>query len=516
MLKWIGGKPDHPMADVKETRRLLSELPANDAFKALDEITDWIESVRETEGFRLDQRAEVIKLLDESAQQFQRKLARDYLTAPRLQKFQENRLWTSIFNFWRQLGLAYGKCIQACREGAKGSGDLKRELPLITCRALRTFSAQLKWLQMRYGPIDASIWAALGEIYEFAEAKGFSRQMVPVYPGVPGNSSPEQEFLKIMILWVSAPDGLVPLHIEIAERVTAHFCGAFFIEQPPRSQGTHWFDLAGKRPPARFAPTAATAPAARFFGAGKALEQLTQLMQQVEKGVVPESVSLGAAYKPGIVLEVLRHLAQNWAPQLPTRKSERHPIKARLSIVNGFEGVAESLSEDSLSFSDAAGESWIVEDISAGGFGAVIPQIKGDWLRVGCLLGIKPEGVNAWSVGVVRRLSRDEQNQGHVGVQTLAKSASVVKLRPIDSKWTSSAPEEGEDYRSALLLADSALAGEAVVLLKPGSFSASQSFEMAAGGNKHLLIPMNLVEKGENFDLAKFREMRQEGPEEPS
>lgn len=509
MLKWIGGKPDHPMADLKEAKRLLAELPANDAFKSLEEITDWIESVMQTEGFRLDQRVEVVKLLDETAQQFQRKLARDYLTAPRLQKFQENRLWSSIFNFWKQLGLAYGKCIQDYHEGAKGGGDVKASLPLLTCRALRALSAQLKWKQMRYGPVDGSIWAAVGKLYAYAESKGYAKRSATLYPGVPGDFSPEQEFLKIMILWVSAPDGLIPLHLEIAERITAHFSSAFFLEKPPRAEGTHWFDLAGGRGPSRLTPAPDAVANARFFGAGKALDQLGQLMQQVEKGVVPESVNLGAAYKPGIVRDVLKHLALNWAAQPPMRKSERHWVKARLSVVSGFERVAENLSEESLSFGDAT-ESWIVENISAGGFGALVPQIKGDWVRVGCVVGVKPEGIDSWGVGIVRRLSRDQQNQGHVGVQTLAKTASVVKLKPHDSKWVSSAPGEEEDYRTALLLVNSPETGEALVLLKPGSFSTQQSFDMIAGSDKHLLMPLNLVEKGEDFDLARFRGMRQE------
>ncbi|MBI2311964.1 MAG: hypothetical protein HYU77_05620 [Betaproteobacteria bacterium] len=513
MLKWIGGKPDHPMSDLKEARRLLAELPANDAFKALEEITGWIESVMQAEGFRLDQRVAVVKLLDETAQQFQRKLARDYLTAPRLQKFQENRLWTSIFNFWKQLGRAYDQSILDYHAGAKGSGDVKASLPVLTCRGLRACSAQLKWMQMRYGPIDASIWSCVGKLYELAEAKGYARQPATLYPGIPGDFTPEQEFLKIMILWVSAPDGLIPLHLEIAERVTAHFSGSFFIEKPPRKQGTHWFDLAGDRAPSRLTPAPEAVGSTRFFGAGKALDELGQLTQQVEKGVVPESVNLGAAYKPGIVRDVLKHLALNWSPQPPMRKSERHRVKARLSVVSGFERVAEQLSEDSLAFGDAT-ESWIVENISAGGFGAVVPQIKGDWIRVGCIVGVKPEGINSWGVGIVRRLSRHEQSQGRVGVQTLAKNARVVRLKPHDSKWVSSAPGEEEDYRTALLLANFPETGEALVLLKPGSFSTQQSFDMVAGSNKHLLLPMNLVEKGEDFDLARFREMRQEAGEE--
>ena len=46
-----------------------------------------------TVGFKGERRGEVIMLLDEAAQAHQRKLARDYLSNPRLPKFQEGRIW---------------------------------------------------------------------------------------------------------------------------------------------------------------------------------------------------------------------------------------------------------------------------------------------------------------------------------------------------------------------------------------------------------------------------------------
>lgn len=39
MLKWLeGGRVDHPMADIRQAREIIADLPANDASKALDEI----------------------------------------------------------------------------------------------------------------------------------------------------------------------------------------------------------------------------------------------------------------------------------------------------------------------------------------------------------------------------------------------------------------------------------------------------------------------------------------------
>jgi len=45
ILKLFGGKPDHPMSDPKEARRILDQLPAQDSFKSLEELTHRLESV---------------------------------------------------------------------------------------------------------------------------------------------------------------------------------------------------------------------------------------------------------------------------------------------------------------------------------------------------------------------------------------------------------------------------------------------------------------------------------------
>ena len=45
VFKWRGAKVDHLMADPKQARQLIEELPANEG-KALEEITYWLESIR--------------------------------------------------------------------------------------------------------------------------------------------------------------------------------------------------------------------------------------------------------------------------------------------------------------------------------------------------------------------------------------------------------------------------------------------------------------------------------------
>ena len=121
------------------------------------------------EGFKAEYRAQLVQLLDETAQIHVRKLARDLLASPRLAKFQEIRLWKAIYEYWREAALAYAGCIDLYASGAKGADALKGSMPLLLARALRALASQLKWLYVRYGPMDPSVWGAIARVYALAE-----------------------------------------------------------------------------------------------------------------------------------------------------------------------------------------------------------------------------------------------------------------------------------------------------------------------------------------------------------
>ena len=501
MISLFGGKkPDHPMASLKEARKVLEDVPGNDAFKAADELTHWLESVIAAEGFKPEYRAQLICMLDEAAQPHVRKLARDYLISPRLSKFQETRLWAAIFEYWRQAALGYAACVDLYATGAKGADGLKGDMPLLLVRALRALGAQVKWMYVRYGPMDESVWGVIAKVYALAETRKIARASVTVYPGVPGDSTPEQEFLRAVMLSASSPDSLLPLEMELCERLIAHFAASFTLRLDQQPDIAYWIDLATSHPPFRLARPPQHAPTLRFFAAGKALEELENLTKTVKStNAVPSQVNLGGSYPVEAVLDALNHLSLYWSPKPPARKHQRHQVKSRLNVTHGYEGVMAVLdgSGTSLSFEGAAVESWIVENVSAGGFGAGIPQIKGEWLKIGCLLGLQPEGGNNWVLGVIRRVVRDASQKGSVGIQTIAKSAQLTQF----------VVGGGADVIGMIVSDGSEPPGEARVLLRTGEFVPGRNMEYQKGDASHLLMPQGVIERGEDYALAKFREM---------
>lgn len=509
-LRWLGGKVDHPMADAKQARQVIDELSANDASKALEEITYWLETINQTEGFRLDRRFENIDLLDGAAKNPVRKLSQDYLATPRHSKFQENRLWTAVFGFWKQLGEAYLTCLRQHDGGASGATAIRKSLPIIVARALRVLTLQLKWILLRYGPVEPRIWSEIAGLYRAAEQKGFADNAFTIYPGAHGETTVKREFLKAMMLAASSSDGLPPARQEIAERTVAHFSGAFRLSTRPDGC-THCFDLATSRAPARLFKGAEPTPTLRFFGAGEGLAGLNQLIGKVRgSGEVPIDVNLGGSYDKDVVVGTLKHLAQYWSDTPPGRSSERQRIAGRITVVPGLNDILRALDpshDDALDFSqEQPAESWLVENVSDGGYGAVIPSVKSDWIKVGALIGVQSETSKYWAIGLIRRITRDEQSQRHVGIQLVSKTAIPIRItRPP----TISSFNANREPQAAILLSTAPDAqGEIGVVMREGIFNTRHSLEMTVRDKTYLLMPSRIVEDGEDFDWAKFRVMQ--------
>lgn len=503
-MKLFGGaKPDHPLADPKEAKRLLEALPGNDNVKALDELTHWMESVVTAEGFKPEARIQVLLMLDDAAQSRVRKLAKDYFGTRRPSRFNENRLWNALHGFWKQAAYAHARCIDQFVQGVKGVDAAKAQLPLLLVRCLRAFAQEIKWMHLRYGPIDLASWGVFNSVYAFAEARQLAQTRVEIYPGVAGEgaSTPQLEFLKGVMFSVSAPDGLLPLEVDLAERMIAGLAPRFVLGTAPAPAFTFWTDLAQAMAPARASRATQAKPALRCFGAGAALAEVHEHAERVMVGGPLPAELAQAGTDAHATLDMLRHLHTYWAPQAPERKAQRHAVKSRLSVTYGFEGVIGALGGgDSLDFDNKGTESWIVENVSAGGFGAVVPQLKGDWLRVGALLALQPEGGSNWVLGVVRRVNKTAGQQARVGIQTLSKSPVLSTFAVSGVKAVT---EQG------LLLREGG-AAESRIVLKPGVFAPAQNLEVALGGRHHVFLPQALAERGEDYEIARFRELIRE------
>ena len=150
---------------------------------------------------------------------------------------------------------------------------------------------------------------------------------------------------------------------------------------------------------------------------------------------------------------------------------------------------------------ERAAESWVVENVSLGGFGAAIENLRGDWLKVGSLISMQPEGGENWVLGMVRRFSKESESEANVGIQTLARQAVGIELRPRASTYSVGSSIPG------IRLAEDRAPGEVRLVLPTASFDLRESLEYPANGRRYLLTPIELVETGADFEIARYREL---------
>ena len=255
ILNLFSSRPDHPLGDPKELKRVIAELPLDNSFRAVDEVYGWYESLMVANDFRVDHLFDVVRQLDDAAQPFIRRLSRDYLHSPRLSKNEERRLSGMCYNYWGEVSILYARCAERARQNPKdkGSEALKNSLPLLATRLMAARATQLKWVEYRYGPIGEDLWRGLGLQYLAAEEDGFATKPVQLYPSMSGTTNVTQQYLQALIVHSSSMDSLLPMEIELADRLIAHFLAGFVFTSTCQPDSVYWVDAAVGTPPVRLA-----------------------------------------------------------------------------------------------------------------------------------------------------------------------------------------------------------------------------------------------------------------------
>jgi len=505
LARIFGKKSDHPLADVKSVQEMLENLPKNDAYKSLMELTELVEWVTEHDDFKLDHQFAILRMIDEAAQPYSRKLSREYFTPFEINKFQENRLWSLLGNYYRQAANAYYTVFDRFCNADKGSNTIKVHIPLLTARAVHSLICHLKYISARYGQVDDRIWANLARLYKHSEQLQYLDTPVRLYPGMHVSTSVKCEVCRLLVWYDSGLSTLSPLYIHLAERIVEQYCSSISIQSELSGAVRVSFDLNNPTEPSRINMDATTHPAMRFIGMPTLQAKLEGLMKVLKKNIVPDDLSLGGSYEAEIVGNAVQHLL-TYLTAPPVRRNLRRMVNATLNVVKGFDQVVGCT--DELQYSENNPALWITEEISVGGFSSILPS-GSDGIGIGSLVGIQPEGMTHWGVAVVRRLLLDDANQMHAGAEILSNRVACVHLNQNGGEFSDNQPalwlypKQGE------------LPGaEQLLLMKVDTFSASLSLKIQLGEKKYLLIPSGLQEKGLDYDLAKFKLIEQEADSE--
>ncbi|MEQ1812946.1 MAG: hypothetical protein ABL860_00625 [Candidatus Nitrotoga sp.] len=503
ILGFFDKKPDHPLADVKTVQRLIHDLPKGDALKSLLEISDWFESVGEIGDFRADQRFEIVQLLDDAARHYLVKLAREYYGGISLATFQENRIQAALNNFYARMAQAYHGLLTGYENNSKGSAALKAHFPLIAVRGMHALQGRMKCAVARYEKVSPDIWRQLAEFYVHAESHKYADTPVKLYADFAFDITVTRKFLIVLMWYAPVASRMNPARIHIAEKLTEHWGTHFLISPNITADSVLSFDLAQPDIPDRITGDSSGHANMRFLSAASVNPHIERLFKTLENNIVPDELALGGLFEAAVVADVVRSLATFWVNPPPVRRHARHHVKIKLGVVHGFENIVKHITTGS----GSSKTSWDAEDISATGCSCVLQARNAEGIRVGSLMGIQPEKIPHYGVGVVRRINRDELGNLHVGIEMFGNQVSYAPLR--------TKHDNNANIHQALFLKSAQdQKGQVRLLLGRDNFSTNRSLYTQYEDHDCLLIPIALLENGSDFELASYRVVLEEAADE--
>lgn len=531
-LDVFDGKPDHPMSDIKQAKKLLDGLSKKDAFKALDEITSWLISVKDAVGFRPEIRAQIFMLLDETGLLFYEQLLQYYIGEPHLQDFKGNQLWQGIYGFKKALSEAYSLSIEEYQLAEKKPVDFKQVVPIISVRLLRTLSEQMQLSMMRYVEIEQSIWSELCSCYAFAVTAQIADTMVSAYPNQNLQITPHREFLRAMMLYISSPATLAPDQIVACNRIAGHLASFFDYKSVPDTSSTHFIDLNKPSAPKRVAGNLKASSSMRFFGAAKAVPKVSDIIEHHQQAQAQQGQYSTNEFTPSGKLTVLKHLQLYWGKNQPRRNQDRQSFTATIDVIHGFRAISQTvtrieqgslvnlpeqvtntqplikLNTDAV---DCTSETWIALDVSENGVGGLIPKAAGTWVKIGDLCTLKIEGGQIWWVGMIRRLKIGADGLMQVGIEILAKKPLSVLLRipkhGAEKVFQWDVGIETNKYKDlpVILLPDTNNSyANATMLMESGSYVSNVVYELMMGEKNRNIKLTRLLEEGGDYERVSF------------
>ena len=417
--------------------------------------------------------------------------------------------WKSLVNF--QSRLAQATCASA---GA--------QLTLMgAARALSALRTLAKLYLAHYASVPGKIWHVAYSIHAGAEKAGFATTPVHAQPAHRTMTTVEQEFLRMLMLRVSAPDMLAPEQIEVAERVIEQLGAEFTLRLPGVADNPFCFEPGSEFPPRR-AKGRQLAETTRYFGPGMGYDSLERIAKQLAAARPEDFKAFGKDIAPRVQLSTVQHLLTFWRADCPYAPPAHAPASGTLQVVHGYGQIWQYLSNahhgaGELSLADSSAgapqppETWELRGSGGNELAAEVPQQSRAWVKCGGAVGFSERDGGERCVGMIRRMHARPDGGLQADIAVLSREPQEVSLRAVIGKYDDSVFTDASSRQfagatvHAIILSDGAGGAQPPnLLLPPAEWQEGRIFEVQSKEGARYLRGLQVVRRWDDYLRATF------------
>jgi len=531
MLDWIKkeqGHPDHSMRSPAEAAKLLAGMRDFDPRAALNELSAWLDAVKNIPGDDETVRGEILSLIQEASGAHVSALLAQFLVSHKDKRATRESDWNTLNNY--VMGLAAGLCASARILLKQSATTPSLQLPAAAgaARGLHASRMLAKVHLLRYLSVPPKLWQLAYAVHGDAEQAGCATTPVRMHAAQKTSTTVTQELLRMLMLQSSSPEMMPPAHIEVADRVIEQLGGDFTLRPRGVADNPFYFDPASDQPPHR-GPAQPPNPdtGIRYFGAGTGYDALDRLYKQLASTRIADSKAPGKDIPLHAQIAAIKHLLAFWGEVPPYIPPARKSAMGTLQVVQGYGQIWQHLSHVRSTVTELtlvedgdvaaqAPETWALHDTGGNELGADIPQLSVEWARCGDVVGVTMQGSDECWLGVIRSMHAEPDRSLHAIIYVMSRHPQAVEIRPVIAQGEvnvlseAAARQFGFKSVRAIIVSDGTGASQnANFLLPPDSWEVGRVYEATIGGASCFLRSLQLLRHGDDFVRATFEWVQQ-------
>jgi hypothetical protein len=528
MLDWIKkarGGPDHPMRNVSSASALLAKLRGTDGVAALDELSGWLESLKDAEGFDEVVRSQVLGLIQQAGEAHVVALLANHLANQAEKALARETKWKALFDYADTLSEVLCESAERLAAAAVADAHLVSAAAAGAARGLGGCRTLAKVCLMRYRDVPSSAWRRAYSVHASAEAGGFATTAAHTHHDQQTATTATEELLRLVMLQMSMPEMMAPEQIEVSERVVLQLGSDFTLRPAGAADAAFCFDPDSELAPRRAASQSGQAASTRYFGPGAALDALARLHKQIAAEDISKVKAFGKDIGPHAQIRTVEHLLRFWGSNPAYAPPAHSPATGQLLVVHRYEQICLHLPDAAYADNQASAlamtdsekvkpelpEAWNLRTAGGGELGAEVPQPSVGWARSGELLGVHVQSRNEWWLGVVRRIHTERGASMHADISLFSRQPLVLKLRvlgkdvALPAGWEISTDAFSYRYPDAILLPDASEKLKVLNMLLPAEgWKAGRVYEAIAWEPTRYLRIVRLLRHGQGFARVEF------------
>jgi hypothetical protein len=480
--------------DLKSATTFIDELPESDILQAQMEIVKALQQLNQNPQVKSSELFKTIPYLDDKATPLQNHLLDLYHGRIIEEGISPHQALPTILHFWQEMATAYLNGIKQASNKMGRSQD--KVLQSFAHRATELYGLQARYAYLRHMDVDNSIWRNLNRLYLFAEQNHFATTPFSS-PGSDKPFSVKDYYIQILMLSTTNPDKIQSNQISMIVQCLEQWCQTIELETELKPQ-QHLFaiNITASHKPKRIRRDM-VGEGWRYWATDTLTQQIKQNIKQLSQGQSPHELGLPEETALAANLDLLQSLSNLWSNEelTPVRQHERQNNNKSIHVITGMKNIIPFILQHTArnSTEQIDAQKWELADISAGGFG--LNHANDMTLEVGEFIGLANIGQYPFTVGVVRRINRNQKGQMNVGVETLTQSPVVVTLTPLLSEQSFQciyAPEGPSTNPARFLIIPSAF------------FTENREYKFTAQDKSYRIRLSPAMEYSVHFVLAKF------------